>query len=219
MLQDIRDSLQGHKWLTFWSGPPRRHARILGRVLRIDFTGVSSAADMAKVNGEKISREYANRRWSESSRAGRGSWAPHRTSSVRSSSRTAGQLRLMATRPAWKTGFRVCQAITSRGRAEPSFQVEDGKFSRRGASRVGADGMTESAYFNDTRRSLLINSAAGRDGRVGLPHRRKLKRLSALLDEEREVRYVMLEPDHSPAPPRSTMRPSRRTTTRMAIAS
>ncbi len=54
--------------------------------------------------------------------------------------------------------------------------------------------MTERAYENDLRRSLLVNQLLGSLGVSDFFTPAELKRLLALLDEERELRYVMLQP-------------------------
>ncbi len=102
---------------------------------------------------------------------------------------------LAVTQYATKAGFRVTTEQLSRAfLSEPSFQV-DGKFSRDEArSRLAQAGMSEQAYYEDLKRSLLVNQLLGSVGMSDFFTTTELKRVLSLLDEEREVRYVMLEP-------------------------
>jgi peptidyl-prolyl cis-trans isomerase D len=199
MLQNIRDKMQSHKWLTYL---------VLG-ALALVFSawgaygvvneGFGAADYAAKVNGEKISLTYVNELWQQQQ---------SRLAQVSGGSLTEEQrgkfqqellddeIRAVAVRQyANKMGFRVSAEQLSRAfRSEPSFQV-DGKFSLDEArSRLAQAGMTEQSYYNDLTRSLLVNQLLGSVGVSDFFTPPEVLRVMTLLDEEREVRYAMLEP-------------------------
>ena len=72
----------------------------------------------------------------------------------------------------------------------------DGKFNVDAArSRLAAAGITEAAYEADLRRSLLANQLAETIANTDFLTTGEARRLLALQDEEREVRFAMLQPE------------------------
>jgi peptidyl-prolyl cis-trans isomerase D len=207
MLQDIRDKMQGHRWLTY----------LLLGALALVFAawgasgfvgdGIGPPDYAAKVNGEKISRTHINELWQQQQPRLAQLTGGNPTEEQRADFQQRlldDEIRALAvTQHAHKLGYRVSTEQLRRAfRSEPSFQV-DGKFSIDEArSRLALAGMTEKAYYDDLRRSLLVNQLLGSMGVADFFTEPELKRLLTLLDEEREVRYVMLEPDgFAGAPP------------------
>ena len=79
--------------------------------------------------------------------------------------------------------------------SEPAFQV-DGKFDPRIArSRLLAAGMSETAYEADLRRSLLANQLVGTIATTDFLTPAEARRLLSLQDEERELRFALLQPE------------------------
>lgn len=200
MLQDIRDKMQSHKWLTYLLLGALTLVFAAWGAYGIVNEGFSAADYAAKVNGEKISRAYVNELWQQQQPRLMQMTGGAPTDAQREEFQQRlldDEVRMLAvTQYATKAGYRVSEDDVARAfRAEPSFQVE-GKFSKDEArSRLAQAGMTESAYFNDLRRSLLVNQMLGAMGVSEFFTPPELKRVMALLDEEREVRFVMLEPE------------------------
>jgi peptidyl-prolyl cis-trans isomerase D len=207
MLQDIRDKMQGHKWLTY----------LLLAALALVFAawgasgfvgdGIGPPDYAAKVNGEKISRNHINELWQQQQQRLLQLTGGNPTDAQRAEFQQRlldDEIRAVAvTQHAHETGYRVSTEQLRRAfRSEPSFQV-DGKFSIDEArSRLIQAGMTEEAYYGDLQRSLLVNQLLGSMGVSDFFTDAELKRILTLLDEEREVRFVMLEPQDfaGPAP-------------------
>ena len=77
---------------------------------------------------------------------------------------------------------------------EEAFQI-DGKFNLQAArARLAAAGVTEQMYANERRNDLLTNDLLGSVGVSNFFTSAEGKRILALLDEERELRYVVLQP-------------------------
>jgi peptidyl-prolyl cis-trans isomerase D len=199
MLQNIRDKMEGHKWLTYLMIGALALVFAAWGAYGIVNEGFGTTDYAAKVNGQKISLAHVNDLWQQQQ--------PRLTQlsggALTDAQREEFQQKLLddeiralaVTQYANKTGYRVSSEQLSRAfRSEPSFQV-DGKFSLDEArSRLAQAGMTESAYYEDLKRSLLVNQLLGSVGVSDFFTTAELKRVLALLDEEREVRYVMLEP-------------------------
>jgi peptidyl-prolyl cis-trans isomerase D len=200
MLQNIRDKMQSHKWLTYL---------VLG-ALALVFSawgaygivneGFGSVDYAAKVNGEKISLNQINDLWQlqqpRLALAAGGALTDEQRTTFQEQL-LDDEIRALAVRQyATRMGFRVSTEQLSRAfRSEPSFQV-DGKFSMDEArARLSQAGMTERAYYEDLKRSLLVNQLLGSVGVSDFFTDSELRRVLALLDEEREVRYLMLEPE------------------------
>ena len=207
MLQNIRDKMEGHRWLTYLLIGALALVFAAWGAYGIVNEGFGVTDYAAKVNGEKISRTYINDLWQQQQ---------PRLMQMSGGTPTAEQrelfqqqllddeIRVLAvTQYAKKAGFRVTSDQLRRAfQSEPGFQV-DGKFSLEEArSRLAQLGMDERSYYNDLQRSQLVNQLLGTVGVSEFLTSKELKRILTLLDEEREVRYAMLESEDfaGPAP-------------------
>jgi peptidyl-prolyl cis-trans isomerase D len=95
-----------------------------------------------------------------------------------------------------KVGFSVSDAEAARAfREEEAFQI-DGVFNVLEARlRLANAGISEAAYLRDLKTRLLSNKALGVIGVSDFLTPTEARRLLALLDEEREVRYLLLDPE------------------------
>ena len=103
---------------------------------------------------------------------------------------------LATTQYASKVGLRVSDQQLSRAfREEEAFQV-DGRFNLQAArARLAAAGLTEEGFVRELRQSLLANQLMGVIGASDFLTPAEGKRILALLDEERELRFVLLQPE------------------------
>ena len=210
MLQNIGDKLKGgsesgqgkggHRWLAY---------ALFGALILVFVAwGPYAAVDLSfnqssyavKVNGEKISTAEVNETWQQRlpqllERAGGTlSEEQRRVEQDRLLESAVGTLAAM--QHARKLGFRVSDSqIKSAFEQEPAFQI-DGKFSSRAAlARLAQAGFTPQAYEADLRRTLLTQQLDGTIASTDFLTPAESKRLLALLDEEREVRFALLQPD------------------------
>ncbi len=102
---------------------------------------------------------------------------------------------LATTQHARDVGFAVSDAEAARAfREEEAFQI-DGVFNVTEARiRLANAGISEQAYLRDLKRRLLTNKALGVIGVSDFLTPTESRRLLALLDEERQIRYLLLEP-------------------------
>jgi peptidyl-prolyl cis-trans isomerase D len=200
MLQNIRDKMQSQRWLTYLMlGALAVVFAAWGAYGMVDMSfGTSGFA--AKVNGEKISSETVNELWQQQQPRLLEAFGGNLTDAQREQFQQElleTEIRTLATTQyANKVGFRVSEAQLSEAfRNETAFQI-DGVFNLQAArSRLMAVGITETAYVNDLRRSLQVNQLLGSIGITNFFTPAETKRILSLLDEERELRYVMLQPE------------------------
>jgi peptidyl-prolyl cis-trans isomerase D len=93
-------------------------------------------------------------------------------------------------------GFRVSSPELAKAfREEESFQI-DGQFSLNEArARLANAGISEAAYLDELRTRLLTNRLLGVIGVTDFLTPVEARRILGLLDEEREVRYLLLDPE------------------------
>lgn len=209
MLQNIGDKLKGesvtgggrpHRWLGYL---------ILGALVLVFVAwGPYAAVDLsfnqsgyaAKVNGEKISTAEFNQSWQQRLpqllQAYGGNLSDVQRKLFQQQLLDSAVAGLASNQHARAMGYRVSDAQVAQAfQQEAAFQV-DGKFSAQAArARLAAAGLTPEAYEADLRRSLLSNQLEGTIGATDFLTPAEAKRLLALLDEEREVRFLMLKPD------------------------
>ncbi|MEO8313301.1 MAG: SurA N-terminal domain-containing protein [Pseudomonadota bacterium] len=200
MLQNIGDKLKGNKWLTYAVlGSLTLVFAAWGAYGIID-VGTRGGTYAAKVNGEEISSDEINRRWQEQLpqhiRAAGGQLSDAQRTELQQQLLDSAIRTITATQHARSLGYRVSDDQVLRAyQAETAFQVE-GKFNVDAArSRLAAAGLTETEYESDLRRSLLANQLAETIANTDFLTTAEARRLLALQDEEREVRFAMLQPE------------------------
>ena len=208
MLQNISDKLKGegdtgsrsHRWgwylilgalaLVFVAWGPTT-------VMDMSF-GTSSYA--AKVNGEKIPADKLNELWQmqlpQVMAAYGGEVPPEVRTELQQGMLEVAVRETAVMQHARKVGFRVSQGELARAfREEEAFQI-DGQFSLIEAQvRLANAGISERAYLDELNTRLLTNRLLGVIGVSDFLTPVESRRILGLLDEEREVRYLLLDPE------------------------
>ncbi len=206
MLQNIGDKLKGtgtaggkgHRWVWY---------TILGALILVFALwgpyslnmSFGQTAYAAKVNGEEIPLEEINREWQDQLPGlmqSFGGELPDLQREILQQQLLDGAVRgLAVTQYARKLGYAISdQRLAKAFQEEEAFQV-DGKFNLQAArARLAAVGLTEQRYANERRNDLLTNDLLGSVGISNFFTSSEGKRILALLDEERELRYVVLQP-------------------------
>jgi peptidyl-prolyl cis-trans isomerase D len=205
MLQNIGDKLKGaeggrgHRWVWY---------TILGALILVFVAwGPFSRFDMsfgqntyaARVNGEEIPATEINRQWQDRlpqlMQSFGGQLSDLQRSLYQQQLLDSAVRGLAVTQYGRKLGYAVTDEQLSRAfQSEQSFQV-DGKFNLQAAqSRLAAAGVTEQEYIRDLRNDQLTNQLLGSVGISNFFTSAEGKRILSLLDEERELRFVMLQP-------------------------
>ena len=201
MLQRIRDSLQGQKWLAYL---------LLGAlavvfaawgaygIVNLNFGGSNYAAE---ANGSKISLEDARSAWLRQQSmwqqrlGGSELPAPLRT---RLQDQVLESLirRSLLTERSHDLGYRVSnQALLEAVQGEQAFQV-DGKYDPQAAKAALAQaGVTLDSYEQQLRTDLQQLQLEGGIRASDFVTPAELARLSDLEDQQREVRYLILPAD------------------------
>ena len=201
MLQRIRDSLQGQKWLAYL---------LLGAlavvfaawgaygIVNLNFGGSNYAAE---ANGSKVSLEDARSAWLRQQSmwqqrlGGSELPAPLRT---RLQDQVLESLirRSLLTERSHDLGYRVSnQALLEAVQGEPAFQV-DGKYDPQAAKAALAQaGVTLESYEQQLRTDLQQLQLEGGIRASDFVTPAELVRLSDLEDQQREVRYLILPAD------------------------
>jgi peptidyl-prolyl cis-trans isomerase D len=208
MLQNIGDKIKGtgegggsaHRWVWYF---------IIGVLALVFFAwGPTTVVDLsfgqsdyaAKVNGEKIPAADLNEQWQrqlpELMAAFGGDLTEEQRTQFQRQMIADAVRRVAAAQHARKVGLVVSDADAGKAfREEEAFQIE-GKFSLLEArTRLANAGISEQAYTNDLRKRLLTNRLLSMIGVTNFLTPAESRRLLALLDEERELRYVLLDPE------------------------
>jgi peptidyl-prolyl cis-trans isomerase D len=200
MLQQIGDSLKGHKWLTYTVfGALALIFAAWGAygIANLNFGGSNY---VAKVNGHTIPYEDVRSAWQRE----QNQWQQRFGGEIPASERPLLQDRLLEsvvrstllTDRATDLGYRVTQQdLAAAVRAEPAFQL-DGHYNAEVAkSRLAQAGLTQDQYAAD-----LKNELERRQLQDGLQLSEfitpaELQRLHQLNDQERQIRYAVLPLD------------------------
>jgi peptidyl-prolyl cis-trans isomerase D len=208
MLQRIGDRLKGHRWLAYLVlGPLALIFAAWGAygIVNLSVGGTSYAAE---ANGAKISLEDARNAWlreqSQWQQRLGGAEIPVQLRNELQNQVLEGLIRsaLLAQRTQ-DLGYRVSHSqLLDAIQSEPAFQV-GGQYSADAAQAALAQAGISLDQFqrelgSDLRRSQLEDGIRATEFLTPV----ELKRLKALEDEEREVRYLILPDDKfPPAPP------------------
>lgn len=207
MLQNLGDKLKG---MSGSSGKSRWVGYLILGALIVVFAmwGPYAVVDLsmgqgdyaAKVGGEKISAAEINERWQQRLpqllQASGGQLSEERRVQAQNELLDGAVTALAATQHARKLGLRVSDAKVEQAfRETPAFQI-DGKFNANAARGMLAQaGLSVQAYEADLRNSLLTEQLQRAIAGTDFLTPAESKRLLALLDEEREVRFALLQPD------------------------
>ena len=197
MLQNIRDTLRGQRWLTYIG---------LGLLILVfSLWGASGLVDMTfgnpsfglKVNGEEVPAATLQQAWQERQSQYQQRLKTEIPPLMRS--RLQQQLLEQFTREtvvrqrAIASGFRVSdEAVQNAYKSETAFQV-DGRFNETAAKGMLAQiGMSAAAYEQQLHSSLQISALEQGLQLSDFMTEAELKHAFALENEQREVRYALL---------------------------
>ena len=207
MLQRIRDSLQGQRWLAYL---------VLGAlavvfaawgaygIVNLNFGGSNYAAE---ANGSKISLEDARNAWLRQQsmwqqRLGGSELPAQLRTQLQDQVLESLIRRAILTERSHDLGYRVShEALKDAVQNEPAFQV-DGKYDPQAAKAALAQaGISLDTYEHQLRTDLQQLQLEGGIRVSDFLTPAELARLSDLEDQQREVRYLVLPADrfHSPA--------------------
>jgi peptidyl-prolyl cis-trans isomerase D len=207
MLQRIRDSLQGQRWLAYL---------VLGAlavvfaawgaygIVNLNFGGSNYAAE---ANGSKISLEEARNAWLRQQsmwqqRLGGSELPAQLRTQLQDQVLESLIRRAILTERSHDLGYRVShEALKEAVQSEPAFQV-DGKYDPQAAKAALAQaGISLDAYEQQLRTDLQQLQLEGGIRVSDFLTPAELTRLSDLEDQQREVRYLVLPAErfHSPA--------------------
>jgi peptidyl-prolyl cis-trans isomerase D len=207
MLQNIGDKLKGtgadgkhgSRWVWYTIIGALALVFIMwGPYSMFELTSTTSGY-AAKVNGEKISSDELNRMWQRQQprliQAFGGELTEPQRQIYQQSLLDSAVRGLAVSQYANQLGYGVSEAQLKRAfQNEEAFKV-DGKFNLQAArARLAEEGVTEDGYLTELRRDQLTNQLLGSVGISSFFTPAEARRILALLDEEREVRFVLLQP-------------------------
>jgi peptidyl-prolyl cis-trans isomerase D len=197
MLQQIGDSLKGHKWLTYTVFGALALIFAAWGAYGISNLNFGSSNYAAKVNGHTIAYEDVRAAWQRE----QNQWQQRFGGEIPTSQRALleDQLLEQAVRSALLTdrakdlGYRVSeQQLSAAVRAEPAFQL-DGQYNAEVAkSRLAQAGITPDQYANDLRTDLERRELEDGIQLSQFVTPAEVERLHALSDQERQIRYALL---------------------------
>jgi peptidyl-prolyl cis-trans isomerase D len=206
MLQNIGDKLKGtgtaggkgHRWVWY---------AILGALILVFALwgpyslnmSFGQATYAAKVNGAEIPLQQISREWQDQlpalTQQSGGQLSDLQREIYQQQLLDSAVRGLAITQYATKLGYAVTpQRLSEAIQQEQAFQI-DGKFNLQAAqARLAAAGLTEQMYADERRNDLLTSDLLGSVGVSNFFTSAEGKRILSLLDEERELRYVVLQP-------------------------
>ena len=201
MLQRIRDSLQGQKWLAYLLlGALALVFAAWGAygIVNLNFGGANYAAE---ANGSKISLEDARNVWLRQQsmwqqRLGGAELPQPLRTRLQDQVLESLIRRALITERSHDLGYRVSnQALLEAVQAEPAFQV-DGKYDPQAAKAALAQaGVSLDTYTQQLRTDLQQLQLEGGIRASDFVTSSELTRLTDLEDQQREVRYLVLPAD------------------------
>ena len=201
MLQRIRDSLQGQKWLAYLLlGALALVFAAWGAygIVNLNFGGANYAAE---ANGSKISLEDARNVWLRQQsmwqqRLGGAELPQPLRTRLQDQVLESLIRRALITERSHDLGYRVSnQALLEAVQAEPAFQV-DGKYDPQAAKAALAQaGVSLDTYTQQLRTDLQQLQLEGGIRASDFITPSELARLTDLEDQQREVRYLVLPAD------------------------
>ncbi|MGC4028232.1 MAG: SurA N-terminal domain-containing protein [Steroidobacteraceae bacterium] len=206
MLQNLGDVLKAQRWLAYLVLGALALVFAAWGAYGIVDVGFGGGTYAAKVNGEKISLNEANELWqrqqAQLAQLAGGQLTPEQRTQFQQRLLDGQILNLASTQQARQLGFRVSDAQLLRAiQTEQAFQI-DGAFNAQAyRSRLASAGITEAAFEADLQKSLLSEQLAAAIGGTEFLTPAEAGRLLALQDEQREVRYLLLQPEaYEPGP-------------------
>jgi peptidyl-prolyl cis-trans isomerase D len=200
MLQQIGDSLKGHKWLTYTVFGALALIFAAWGAYGVANLNIGSSSYVAKVNGHTIPYEDVRSAWQRE----QNQWQQRYGGEIPVGERALLQNQLLEsvvrntllTDRANDLGYRVTQEqLANAVRSEPAFQL-DGKYNAEVAkSRLAQAGLTADQFANDLKEELERRQL--QDG-VQLSQfitPAEVARLHALNDQERQIRYLLVPLD------------------------
>ena len=197
MLQQIGDSLKGHKWLTYMVFGALALIFAAWGAYGVANLNFGSSSYAAKVNGHTIPYEDVKAPWQRE----QNEWQQRFGGEIPAGERSVMQDQLLESvvrntlvvDRAHDLGYRVPpEQLAAALRAEPAFQL-DGKYNPEVAkSRLQAAGLTEDQYASD-----LNSDLERRQLQEGMQLSQfitpaELARLRTLTDQERQIRFAVL---------------------------
>jgi len=200
MLQQIGDSLKGHKWLTYVVFGALALIFAAWGAYGVANLNFGSSSYAAKVNGHTIPYEDVKAPWQRE----QNEWQQRFGGDIPAGERPVMQDQLLESAVrntlivdrAHDLGYRVPpEQLAAAIRAEPAFQL-DGKYNAEVAkSRLATAGLTEDQYANDLNSDLERRQLVEGMQLSQFITPSELTRLRALTDQERQVRYAVLPLD------------------------
>jgi peptidyl-prolyl cis-trans isomerase D len=200
MLQQIGDSLKGHKWLTYTVFGALALIFAAWGAYGISNLSFGTSSYVAKVNGHTIAYEDVKLAWQRE----QNQWQQRFGGEIPVGERSLLEDQLLEsvvrdtllTDRAIDLGYRVSESdLASAVRAEPAFQL-DGHYNAEVAkSRLAQAGLTEEKYTNDLRSDLERRQLEEGLQLSEFITPTEVKRLHELNDQERQIRYAVLPLD------------------------
>jgi peptidyl-prolyl cis-trans isomerase D len=202
MLQDLGDKLKGQRWLaTLVLGLLALIFAIWGAygIVNVSF----GAPDYGlKVNDERISAETLNRAWQQRQAQYQQTLNGAEMSEAQKSMLQQQLIdeyvrQTLLRQRAQRAGYRATDAqVREAVLSEPAFQA-DGKYDPRIAKGMLAQlGMSEEAYLAERREALQIGQLSEAVELSDFLTPAEVNRIYGLENEQRELRYALLTPDH-----------------------
>jgi peptidyl-prolyl cis-trans isomerase D len=200
MLQQIGDSLKGHKWLTYTVFGGLALIFAAWGAYGIANLSFGTSSYVAKVDGHAIAYEDVKSAWQRQ----QNQWQQRFGGEIPPTERALLEDQLLEavvrdtllTDRATDLGYRVTEAdLASALRAEPAFQL-DGHYNADVAkSRLAQAGLSADQYASDLRNSLQRRQLEDGLQLSEFVTPTELERLHALDDQERQIRYALLPLD------------------------